>query len=125
MASIFIVSPVVIAVCIDIFLLRLATFCLCQHQCQHIEEIMVGPLADQNEQFGHEHMTIPQAFVVLLLDLFPRKTSPETRQKHPPKIGHYPYLPSFLIETSAQPSQYKYFQKNTSADNKKDYLLFF
>ena len=48
-------AAVVIAVLVGAFLLRLAPVRFGQHQGQHVEEVLVKALADQNEQLGYEH----------------------------------------------------------------------
>ena len=48
-------AAMIISFLINVFLLRLAAVRFRQHQGQHIEEVMVKPLADQHEQLRHEH----------------------------------------------------------------------
>ena len=48
-------TAVVIAVLVGAFFLRLASVRFGQHQGQHVEEVLVKTLADQNEQLWYEH----------------------------------------------------------------------
>ena len=48
-------AAVVIAVLVGAFLLRLASVRFGQYQGQHVEEVLVKALADQNEQLWYEH----------------------------------------------------------------------